>query len=142
MSRLTIFLARLIGLFLLIVPLAVYAQGQSFGATMTALVNDRPLLLVLGLIALAAGIAIVLAHNIWTGGALPIVVTLLGWLIIFRGLFLLFLPPQTLASILVAIRFDELSGVYLAIPLALGLYLTYSGFANPLPPVQSGVARA
>jgi hypothetical protein len=34
---------------------------------------------VMGLISLSAGLAIVLAHNIWSGGVLPVVVTICGW---------------------------------------------------------------
>jgi hypothetical protein len=26
-----------------------------------------------------AGLAVVVAHNVWSGGALPVVVTLVGW---------------------------------------------------------------
>jgi hypothetical protein len=32
-----------------------------------------------GMVATSAGLAVVLAHNIWNGGALPVVVTLVGW---------------------------------------------------------------
>ena len=34
------------------------------------------MMLIVGIITLAAGLAVVLAHNIWSGGALVVVVTL------------------------------------------------------------------
>jgi hypothetical protein len=37
-------------------------------------------------ISLAAGFAMIIGHNVWSGGALPITVTLVGWLILARGL--------------------------------------------------------
>jgi hypothetical protein len=56
--------------------------------TMTALVHNSPLLLTFGMVFLTAGLAIVLGHNVWSGGALPVVVTVVGWLLLIRGLIL------------------------------------------------------
>ena len=78
MRPLTLFLARLLGLFFIIVSLAMLVRKDVMLASITALVHDRPLLLVFGMVILAAGLAMVLAHNVWSGGALPIVVTLIG----------------------------------------------------------------
>jgi hypothetical protein len=39
-------------------------------------------LFVVGVIAVAAGLAMVLGHNVWSGGVLPVVITLTGWLLI------------------------------------------------------------
>ena len=60
--------------------------------TAGTLVHNPPVLLMLGVITLIGGLAMVLCHNIWSGGALPIVVTLFGWSILIGGLLLLFLP--------------------------------------------------
>jgi len=46
-------------------------------------------------VALCAGLALVLAHNVWSGGALPILVTIVGWISLLKGLMILILPPQT-----------------------------------------------
>jgi hypothetical protein len=46
---------------------------------------------------LAAGLAIILGHNVWSGGTLPVIVTLVGWLIFAKGLVLLVVTPETLA---------------------------------------------
>lgn len=48
----------------------------------------------LGGVMLAAGLAMVLAHNIWSGGALVVVVTLVGWMTLIKSLGFLFLPPE------------------------------------------------
>ena len=80
----TIFLARLLGLFLLAVSLSLFLRRPEVLATISALIQDAPLLLILSMTALVAGLAIVLSHNIWSGGALPVVVTLFGWIILLR----------------------------------------------------------
>jgi hypothetical protein len=40
------------------------------------------------------GLAIVIGHNVWSGGALPVIVTLFGWIILIRGVVLLFPSPS------------------------------------------------
>jgi hypothetical protein len=79
---------------------------------------------------LAAGLAIVLGHNVWSGGALPVVVTLVGWLILVRGLVLLFLSPAAAMGLLAGLHFEHLFYVYVALSLLFGIYLTYSGFRS------------
>lgn len=76
MSRLTVFLSRLIGLFAILVALSLLMHKQATVETLTALVRNPPLLLIFGMIWLIAGLAMVLGHNVWSGGALPVVVTL------------------------------------------------------------------
>jgi vacuolar-type H+-ATPase subunit I/STV1 len=94
----------------------------------TTLVHSPAALLTFGVIVLAAGLAIVLSHNVWSGGTLPVVVTLVGWLILIKGLLLVFLPPEGVASYLAALRYQELYYPYAAITLIIGAYLTYGGF--------------
>src|SRR6266550_4293830 len=119
MSPRTVFLARLIGLFALLLSLA-------------ELLRDRPLLFILAMLGLLAGLAIVLAHNVWSGGALPVVVTLFGWILLIRGALLLFLSPEAVAGWIDFLHFEQLFHLYAGITLVLGLYLTYAGFkASP-----------
>jgi len=128
MSPRTIFLSRLLGLFLLAVSLSLLLRGQELLAIMSALINDAPTLMNLGMAGLLAGLAIVLSHNIWAGGALPVVVTLFGWILLLRGLLLLMLPHETVVRIFEIARVGDFLYVYAAIPLILGLYLSYAGF--------------
>jgi uncharacterized membrane protein len=105
---------------------------QSSVQTLTELIRD-PTLLFIGLIALVCGLAMVLAHNIWSGGALPVIVTLFGWSVLIRGLLLLSLSPRTLADLFEALHFEELFYLYMTIACILGLYLTVMGFRRTRP---------
>ena len=89
MSRLTIFLGRLIGLSLLIISLAMLIQREAFVEAVGELIHHRPTMLVLGMLTLIAGLAMVLGHNVWSGGALPIMVTIVGWITLIRSVVLL-----------------------------------------------------
>jgi hypothetical protein len=132
MSPLTRFLSRLIGLFFILVALPLVAHKQASVETLTALAHNAPLLLTLGMMFLAVGLAIVLVHNVWSGGVLPVIVTLLGWVTLIRGLLLLSLAPETLAGLLTTIHLEQFFYLYMAISLLVGAYLTYGGF-RPTP---------
>lgn len=129
MKPLTLYLGRFLGLFTLIVsswflfdrPIALY--------TIPALLVDRPAMLIFAIIALGGGLAIVLAHNIWSGGSLPVLVTLIGWVMLLRGISFLLFPPEAMLRILAAMQIDRFFYVYFTIPFALGVYLTYLSFA-------------
>jgi hypothetical protein len=128
MSPLTIFLAKLLGLYCIILALAMMMRKQSALATIKAIVTDPPVLLVVELIGLACGLAMIIGHNVWSGGALPVVVTLLGWLMVIRGAGLLALSPAATAKLVEAMRYEQRFYYYMGGTLVLGLYLAWAGF--------------
>ena len=129
MKPLTILLGRLLGLFTLITSFWLLVERQNTISTIPALLGNRPVMLIFAIIALAGGLAIVLAHNIWSGGPLPILVTLIGWIMLIRGVLFLFLPPETTLGVLAAMQFEKFFYVYLGIPFVIGICLTYLAFA-------------
>lgn len=131
MTENTRFLARLIGLYCLLAALVMAVQREAWIAAVTALVHDAPLMLLLGVVVVAAGLALVLTHNIWTGGALPVIVTVIGWLTLLKGMMLWLLPPAAAADFyLERLHYGRLYYLYCAVSCALGLYLTVAGFAG------------
>ena len=128
MKPLTVYLGRLLGLFTLITSFWLLTERQNTLSTIPALLGDRPAMVIFAIIALAGGLAIVLAHNIWSGGVLPILVTLIGWVMLIRGVLFLFLPPEATLRILAAMQFERFFYIYLAIPFVLGLSLSYLAF--------------
>jgi hypothetical protein len=131
MSQRTIFLSRLIGLYCVIFALAMVAHEQAMVNAVTDLAHSPGIILAFGAIAVAAGLAMVLSHNVWSGGPLAIVVTLVGWLILAKGLILIFLPPESIVAYFDALHYEQLFVVYAAITLIIGAYLTYGGFSQP-----------
>ena len=129
MSRLTIFFARFIGLFTVLLVVALLVRGN---AVVETAVSDGPVMLVYAIISLAAGLAMILGHNVWSGGALPVVVTLVGWLILTKGLTLLFVTSEALKQLFDHMQYGEHYYLYLTPSLVLGLYLTWAGFTAPL----------
>ena len=131
MSSRTIFLSRLIGLYCIVIALSMMTRRQDTVETVTALLQNPSMMLIVGIITLAAGLAVVLAHNIWSGGALGVVVTLVGWITLIKSLFFLFLPPEMEAGLFLGqLHYRQLFYLYTAISLVLGVYLTYGGFRS------------
>jgi hypothetical protein len=129
MSPLTVFLGKLIGLYCIIVALALMAHKRSTVESVKALIRNPPLLLFLEVIALIAGLAMVLGHNIWSGGALAVVVTFIGWLVTMRGAVLLVLSEDVKLKLFEALRYEERFFVYMGVTLILGIYLTFAAFS-------------
>ena len=129
MKPLTVYIGKLLGLFTLITSSWLLTERQTAISTIPALLGNRPAMVIFAIIALAGGLAIVLAHNVWSGGALPLLVTLIGWVMLIRGVLFLFLPPEATLHILAAMQFGRLFYLYLAIPFVLGIYLTYIAFS-------------
>jgi hypothetical protein len=130
MTSRTLYLGKLLGLYCVIVGLAMMSHKQATVETMTALVHDAPLLFFASLGGMVAGLAIILAHNVWTGGALPVVVTLVGWISLVKGLLFMVLPPATSVAYFDALRYGQLFYLYMTITLVIGVYLTYASFRS------------
>ena len=131
MSPRTLFLSKLIGLYCILIGLSMMTRGQATVETVTALLQNSAMTLILGVITLAAGLAMVLAHNIWSGGAFAVVVTLVGWITLIKSLFFLFMPPEMETRLfLQQFHYQQLFYLYTAISLVLGVCLTYGGFRS------------
>jgi hypothetical protein len=140
MEEPTVFLSRLIGLVALIVAVPMVLDKSSMVATFGLLVEDRGLMLVLGIASVVAGAAIVLLHNVWNRGLWPLIVTLCGWALLMRGVLILFLPADVLSSLLTTLHVADYFYAYAIVPMLIGAYLCLRGFtatsvaANNGPP--------
>jgi hypothetical protein len=129
MSRLTVFLARSIGLFTTLLVAGFLVRGVVAIETTTA---DGPVMLSYAIMSLAMGVAMVVGHNVWSGGALPVVVTSVGWLILAKGLLLVVLSPEALGGMMQQMQYAEHYRAFLVPALVIGIYLTWAGFTAPV----------
>jgi hypothetical protein len=131
MSSRTTYLSRLLGCWAVLVGLAMMMHKQAMVEMMKELADSSVAMYLAGLIAIAVGLAMVLGHNVWRGGALPVVVTVMGWWSLIKGLLCLFLPQGAIAGLLGGLVYEHYYYLSPAITLLLGLYLIYaSSIAN------------
>ncbi len=129
MSARTIYLSRLIGLYWIVVILSLVIHKQATLDSVTALFNNPAIVLLTGIMAVAGGLAVILAHNIWKGGALPVVVTIVGWLALIKGLMFLFLPAAAESEMILSWWRHPLCFYLCMTPsFLIGVYLAYEGF--------------
>jgi hypothetical protein len=129
-----VFLGKLLGLYLIAVSISMFAHPQATVEIMKGIVHDPPLLYIAGLMGVTAGLAIVLGHNVWSGGALPISVTLFGWASLIKGMLLLILSPETESRVFIGgLRYEQFPNLYAAFVLLLGAYLTYTALRSMTP---------
>lgn len=137
MPLVTIYLSRLIGIVMLVAAAAMLADKGMVVAAIGYLGQDRGPLLVLGLVRVTVGAGIVLIHNVWTRGFWPLIVTLCGWAILVRGVMVLFVPPDAMASFIGMAHVTDFYYLYAAIPLVLGGYLALRGFGAGVPALEA-----
>jgi hypothetical protein len=127
MSSRTVFLGRLIGLYCILVSLAMLVRKQASVDVLTAMLHNAQLLLSLGVITVIAGLAMILSHHVWSGGAVTVIVTLIGWIALIKGALLLFLSPEAESSLFLdTLHLEHFFYLYLGGTLLLGIYLTYA----------------
>ncbi|HXM17971.1 MAG TPA: hypothetical protein VN934_04080 [Candidatus Tumulicola sp.] len=131
MSARTVFLSKLIGLYCILLTLTMAVNKQATVQTVIALVHNAPVLYVFGLTLVAVGLAMILSHNVWSGGAVPVIVTIIGWLALIKGLLFLLLPPPTAVGVILwGSTYERFFYLDAALVFVLGVYLTYSGFKS------------
>ena len=120
MSAIPIFLGRLLGLYLVAISGGMLASRYRTLATLDEMARSGPWMLFSGMVATAGGLAVVLGHQVWSGGALPVVVTLVGWAALLKGVTLLLVPSERIAAVYKAIGFERFFHLWMVAVLAVG----------------------
>ena len=92
----SIYLAKLIGPVLLAMGLGVLLNSAAFRVMADQFLHNYALIFMSGLLTLTAGIALVLAHNLWVGDW-RVIITILGWLGVIGGVARIVVPQQVAA---------------------------------------------
>ncbi len=124
------FLVQLAGPCLVIISIAMLSRPAAMMALVETLLQNPPLLFVLGVIQLIGGLAIILAQDVASGSTLALVMTSLGWWLAVRAVMLMFLSQNALWAIFDSVEIEKYHYASNAIGLVVGCYLTYMGFAS------------
>jgi len=127
------YIARLMGPVLLLIGIGMVmgmlTEGDGYSSIMKEFISSRALIFITGALALVAGLAVVNAHNLWVPDW-RVIVTILGWLFIIRGVMNLVFPAtvQTLGDRMIASHAGVLAGA--ALTIALGAILSIMGYEH------------
>jgi hypothetical protein len=141
------YLARLMGPVLLTIGVGMVfgmlLEGDAYSSLAKEFIASRALIFITGALALTAGLAVVNAHNLWVPDW-RVVVTILGWLLIVRGISNLVFPAtvQTLGHRIIASHAGVLAGA--AVTIVIGVILSVMGYEdlwNGAKPAASTVAK-
>ena len=96
--ELTLLLAKVFGLYMLFGGILVLMRPRYIMLAVAALIEDKSLRLVFGIIGILLGLLLVNTHNTWN--TLPeILVSLIGWAALVKSVMYLFLKESTMDKI-------------------------------------------
>ena len=119
--------ARVLGPFFTIAAVVALLRAPDRQQMLTEFTASLVWPWVLGAFGLMGGLAIVAFHQYWRGAA-AIIVSLLGWILVARGVFLLAFPDALASWADGTVGDPDVSKAVYLLFAAIGVYLTYVGW--------------
>ncbi|MCX7899258.1 MAG: hypothetical protein N2444_04110 [Methylocystis sp.] len=129
MTPLTAFLAKFLGAYMLVAAMWLVLRKDVALELVERIARDPVGVATIGMIRVTVGLAIVLGHDIWTGGV-AIFVSALGWIIFLNGLLTLFLPQNSVAALVGRMRYKDSYPAFALVSFVLGGTLLIGGFTG------------
>jgi hypothetical protein len=127
--ELSSFLAKFLGIYMLMIAVIWLARKKQFEAGVRSIILSSGLLSLTGAIHLIVGLTIAISHPIWEFNWQGLI-TILGCLAIFQGVFRLAFPEQAKKATLKSL--EKGSWTWRLFLLIVGVILTYNGFTYPI----------
>jgi len=124
--------AQITGLSLVAVSTAMLSRPRGMIVMVERLLENPPIMYVLGLVQLVGGLTMVLTQDVTSGANLALVLSMVGWWLLVRGGMLMFMSPEALLSLVDSIELPKYYFVSNILSLLIGIYLAYTGFIHAL----------
>lgn len=121
----TLFLATVIGWYLIITSLFLLLRHKQVKAVMTDILANRGLFFILAVITLIFGLLMVASHNLWVM-EWTVVVTILSWLVLISGLIRLFFPEIVIKKAHFYIIHSKKMTIPALVSIFIGLFLLFN----------------
>jgi uncharacterized membrane protein len=128
---LSLYLAKLIGLTIFIMGLAMVFNKLNFQKTAQEISHSHALMTLIAILPLVLGLAMILAHNVWVFDW-PVIVTIVGWLIFICGILRLFFHNYVMKMLEKVGKSGKKFLYGGVIMIILGAILAYMGFTKVL----------
>lgn len=127
--ELSIFLAKVLGAYLVITSISLFLNKKKFKNLMDNLKHNPSAMFISGSISLLIGLLIVIAHNVWEADW-RVAITLLGWIILMKGIVKTVFPQADQRLLTRCMKQNYTYHICSLFSLILGLYLCYFGFMS------------
>ena len=123
------YLAKLSGPIFVTIGIGMLVNGSFYRVLIGEALASHVLIYLSGVLSLLAGLAVVMAHNRWSGGW-PVIITVIGWLMVIGGVIRIVVPQvvQTVAATIYAGAAAIIVAAILCV--ALGGFLSFKGFSQ------------
>ena len=125
--EMTLFIAQVMGVFFTVVGVGILLNPMRMKNAMEEVKRNYLFPYFGGVTALFIGLLIVLNHNVWDG-LLESLVSLVGWLSILKGVFMILLPQKTVSAMMEKFMGTQMTRFMGVVAVVLGLYFVYQGF--------------
>jgi hypothetical protein len=125
--ELSIFLAKAIGLYYLIISLGMILNGAKIKSLLMEIMNNAALLFVTGFLALIIGILLVTSHNIWVADW-RVIITLMGWAALIKGIIRVTSPQLMIETSKKWVQNNVYYYTTMCVVFLIGVFLLYHGY--------------
>jgi hypothetical protein len=129
----SIYLARLIGPVAIAIGIGLLANSAVYKQMAVQFLGSNALIYLSGILTMSAGLAVVLAHNVWEPDWRAII-TVFGWLATIGGAARIMIPDEVARMGFSVIDTPNLPVFAGLLILLLGLVLSFFGYADLLAP--------
>jgi len=123
----SIFIARIFGVFYLVAAVGLMFNRRFYRKFLDDYYKNAALVFFTGMFALITGIVIVLIHNVWVADW-TLIITLLGWIALFKGVWIIVLPNTVSVIAQIYHKNDSLLVIHSIVAFIFGIVLTFFGF--------------
>ena|SRR5580704_4347162 len=123
----TIVLTQTLGIIMTVVGISLLVSKKNAVALLETMTQSAAITWLSGFIALVFGAVIISLNNIWSGSSLQLFITVIGWLAILKGAFILVFPNTAVPFYKKANK----GGLFVLVGVVVfvvGLILLYKGF--------------
>lgn len=123
----SIFLAQVMGLFLVVYCAAILININNMTSVISGLFHNAAMQFIVGMILLIVGSLLVVSHNIWESSWV-VLVTILSWIVFLKGVLYIAFPKMLHKMSKPFLNNHAWIYIGASINLVVGLYLCYVGF--------------
>jgi hypothetical protein len=123
----SIFLARLIGPVMVAIAVGLLANSALYRRVAEESLRNYVLIYLSGVLMLAAGLAIVLTHNVWAA-SWRVLITLIGWLLTIGGVIRIVVPDRLEPFARRVLKHPQTMTIGGVVLLAIGAVLCFFGY--------------